>query len=190
LAAFALASVQSAFETQDHSHLKLSESQHLELDKDIGDAAVTAKKYVDKQISGVQKNVTALQNYDDVITSDIGDIKSNIKDKFPGSTAPPDEGQSTQSDIPTLTLKMDKSEYVRGNTVIFYGMAKPNVAVILTLKLPDRTLESLAASKAQIIDGQWSANFTLRLDDPLGTWQVYARQGAGDQTKTLAFNVE
>ncbi len=85
---------------------------------------------------------------------------------------------------------MDKTEYVRGNVVIFYGMAKPNNAIILTLKDPTRDLDSLAVSKTQIIDGKWSANFTLRLDDPLGVWEVYARQGVKDQTRTLQFIVE
>jgi len=190
LAAFSLATVQSAFETQDHSHLKLSESQHNQLDFDIGASDVRMKEYVDGQIMVLEQSLTALEDYDTIITTQIGNIRSDIISKFPQASDVQDQGQTAQSTPAFLTLKMDKSDFVLGNTVIFYGMAKPNNAVILTLKLPDRTLDSIAASKTQIIDGQWSANFTLRLDDPTGSWQVYARQGAGEQTKTLTFTVE
>ena len=131
-----------------------------------------------------------LEEYDKVITSNIGSIRSDILFKFPQSQGLPPEGQSTQSTPAFLTLVMDKTEFVLGNTVIFYGMAKTNNPVILTLKLPDRGLESIGIAKSEIINGQWTGNFTLRLDDPTGIWQVYARQGAVEQTKALSFTVE
>jgi len=187
LGAFALATVQSSFDKDPQVQ---ANKDNIAFQKET---IMTIQEGFLKQTNRSVENqdrIIELENYDNVITQEIGKINSKIIDVNPAKSLGQEEGQSTQSTLPTLTLKMDESEFVRGNNVIFYGMAKPNQAVILTLKLPDRSLESLAASKAMIIDGQWSANFTLRLDDALGIWQVYARQGATDQTKTLSFTVE
>lgn len=130
-----------------------------------------------------------LEDYDQIITTQIGNIRLDIKNKFPMGSSIPDQGSTSGSSTPFLTLTMDKTEFVLGNVVIFTGTANLNDPVFLTLKLPDRSLDSLAISKAQLIDGTFSANFTLRLDDPIGTWQVYARQ-VSEQTKTITFTVE
>jgi len=193
LAGLAVATVQGAYDQKRDVKLELTVNGLLNDTKTLKENQSLFSQALGNTINRSANNtdrIIVLENYDDTITSEIGKINTKIKDKFPGTTSPPDEGQSTQSTPAFLTLNMDKTEYVLGNTVTFYGMAKPNIPVILTLKLPDRTLESLAASRTTIIDGQWSTNFTLRLDDPLGTWQVYARQGATDQTKTLSFTVE
>ena len=130
-----------------------------------------------------------LEDYDKIITTQIGNIRLDIKNKFPMGSAIPDQGTTSGSSTPFLTLRMDKTEFVLGNVVIFTGTASLNDPVFITLKLPDRSLDSLAISKTQIIDGSFSANFTLRLDDPIGIWQVYARQ-VSEQTKTITFTVE
>lgn len=191
LGAWAVAGVQGAY-NQDNPNLTEAVNGILEEQanqKEINSLVLEA--VADQTARSVQNTdrIIDLENYDNTITQEIGKINSKVKDVLPASSVL-DEGQSTQSTLPSLTLKMDQSEFVRGNTVIFYGMAKPNDPVILTIKLPDRDLESIGVSKNQILDGQWSANFTLRLDDALGIWQVYARQGATDQTKTLSFTVE
>jgi len=84
---------------------------------------------------------------------------------------------------------MEKTDYVLGNVVFFMGTAQPNDPVFITLKDSSRSLWQIPISSSMIIDGSYSANYTLRLDDPVGTWQVYARQ-LSDQTKTLTFKVE
>jgi len=134
-------------------------------------------------------NHTALQDYDEIITTQIGNLRSDIKNKFPQAADVDKQGQSSGAGTPFLTLKMDTSEFFLGNIVIFTGMANPNDPIFLTLKSPDRMLTAIAISKTDIIDGSYMANYTLRLDDPIGTWQVYARQ-TSDQTKTLTFKVE
>lgn len=134
--------------------------------------------------------ITDLWNYDTTITTQIGDIRADIKSKFPQASNVIDKGQSTTiSGLPTLTLKMDKQDFFLGNVIFFTGSAHPNTAVQLTIKDPDRVLIPIAISRDQIIDGQYIANYTLRLDDPVGTWEIYARQQS-DQTKTLKFTVE
>jgi len=133
--------------------------------------------------------IMELEEYDETITDVIGIINSDIRNKFPQSQGLPPEGQSTQSPIPTLTLKMDESEFVLGNTIIFYGMAKPNSPIFLTIKDPSRGLWQIPISTNAIIDGAYMANHTLRLDDPIGPWSVYARQGS-DTTRPITFTVE
>lgn len=134
--------------------------------------------------------ITELQDYDITIGKQVGDIRSDIKNRFPQASDVDDEGQSSSiPGIPFLTLKMEKREFFLGNTIIFSGMAHPNAPIFLTLKDPDRALWQIPVSTAEIIDGQYMANYTLRLDDPIGTWQVYARQ-ISDSTKPLTFTVE
>lgn len=136
------------------------------------------------------QQIDSLQDYDKIITSSIGTIREDIKNKFPQAADVIDQGQTSVTlTSPFLSLTMDKTEFVLGNEVIFTGTAMLNSPVFITLKLPDRALESIAISRTQIIDGSWTANFTLRLDDPIGVWQVYARQQS-EQTRTLTFTVE
>jgi len=133
--------------------------------------------------------VTALQDYDIITSKQIGDIRADIKSKFPQASNLPDQGQATGSTTPFLTLKMDKKEFFLGNTIFFMGTAQPNLAIQITIKDSDRMLIPIAIPKTEIINGAYIANYTLRLDDPIGNWQVYARQQS-DQTKTLTFTVE
>lgn len=136
------------------------------------------------------ERTTALEEYDIVITKQIGNIRSDINSKFPQASDVIDEGQeSTTLTTPFLTLKMDKTEFVLGNTIMFRGTAHPNDSVQITLKLPDRMLIPIVISRDMIIDAAYITNYTLRLDDPVGTWEAYARQSS-DQTRTLTFQVE
>jgi len=155
-------------------------------------ADMTMRNVIGEQINRSVNNtdrIIALQDYDNIITTQIGNIRSDIISKFPQAADVSDKEKSSKSDTPFLTLKMDKTDFVLGNMVIFTGTAQPNGAIFLTLKDPDRALWQIPISKTLIIDGSYSANYTLRLDDPVGTWQVYARQ-LSDQTKTLTFKVE
>jgi len=145
-------------------------------------------KTINRSANNTDK-ITALQNYDETITKQIGDIKADIKSKFPQASDVIDKEKSSISTTPFLTLRMDKTDYFLGNVVFFMGTAVPNDPVFITLKDPDRGLFQIPISRNQIIDGSYMTNYTLRLDDPIGTWQVYARQ-LSDQTKTLTFAVE
>jgi len=130
-----------------------------------------------------------LKSYDETISSQIGTIRSDIKSKFPQASNVETTEQTSISSTPFLTLKMDQREFFLGNTIIFMGTAQPNNPIFLTLKDPTRELWQIPISKTEIINGAYIANYTLRLDDPIGTWTVYARQ-VSDTTKTLSFKVE
>ena len=116
-------------------------------------------------------------------------IKKDIKNKFPQASTVETQKQTSIGTTPFLTLKMDQTEFLLGEIIQFHGNASPTHAVIITIKLPDRMLESVAVSKSNIINGEYTAEFQTRFDDAKGTWQVYARQ-LDDQTKTLTFKVE
>ncbi len=126
----------------------------------------------------------------DLFQTEIIRIKNDIKNKFPqASDVETTEQTSTTSTSPFLTLKMDKDTFLLGEVIKFHGVAQPSHAVIITLKLPDRTLESVAVSRTEIINGEWFGEFQTRFDSPAGTWAIYARQ-LDDQTTTLTFKVE
>jgi len=135
------------------------------------------------------QQIDLLTDYDKIITTQIGNIRSDIISKFPQASDVIDEEKSSISDTPFLTLKMEKTDYVLGNVVFFMGTAQPNDPVFITLKDSSRSLWQIPISSTMIIDGSYMTNYTLRLDDPVGVWQVYARQ-ISDTTKTLTFTVE
>jgi len=135
------------------------------------------------------QQIDLLKDYDITISTQVGDIRADIKSKFPQASGVIQQEQTSISTTPFLTLKMEQKDFFLGNTVFFMGTAKPNDAVFITIKDADRGLFQIPISRAEIIDGSWITNYTLRLDDPVGTWQVYARQ-LSDQTKTLSFTVE
>jgi len=131
-----------------------------------------------------------LEKYDETISFQIGNIRSDIKSKFPQAADVIKQEQiSITSTTPFLTLKMEQSDFFLGNVVFFSGTAQPNNPIFITLKDPTRELWQIPISKTEIINGAYMANYTLRQDDPVGTWTVYARQ-LSDTTKTLSFKVE
>ena len=123
------------------------------------------------------------------LKNEIVKIKNDIRNKFPQASSVEKEEQETIASTPFLTLKMDQTEFLLGEIITFRGNASPNYPIMITIKLPDRTLESVPVSKTAIINGEYSGEFQTSFDDPKGTWQVYARQ-LGDQTKTITFKVE
>jgi len=142
----------------------------------------------------IQKSVLQLfqnQTNDkfDIFQNEIVKIKTDIKNKFPQASQVVQQEQSSIASTPFLTLEMDQTDFLLGEIIRFHGVASPTHAVIITVKLADRTLESVAVSKSEIINGEYTAEFQTRFDDPKGTWQVYARQ-SDDQTKTISFKVE
>jgi len=124
-----------------------------------------------------------------IFQNEIVKIKNDIKNKFPQASSVPQESQSVIAGTPFLTLKMDKSEFVLGDKIIFRGTAQPNDAIIITIKLADRTTQQHPISKTEIINGQYVTEYQTSFDDAPGTWTAYARQ-TGDTTKTLSFKVE
>jgi len=142
------------------------------------------------QINIVQSNSQNETNDKfDIFQNEIVKIKTDIKNKFPQASQVMQQEQSSIASTPFLTLEMDQTNFLLGEIIMFHGVASPTHAVIITIKLPDRVLESVAVSRTEIINGEYSAEFQTRFDDPKGTWQVYARQ-SDDQTKTLTFKVE
>ena len=125
----------------------------------------------------------------DIFQNEIVKIKQDIKSKFPQASTVETTEQTSVSSTPFLTLAMNQQEFLLGEVITFHGIATPTHAVIITLKLPDRTLEAIGVTKENIVNGQWTAEFQTKFDSPPGTWQVYARQ-LSDQTKTLTFKVE
>jgi len=159
------------------------------LTQDVTDIKADIKE-IQGNVTDIQVDVTALETYDDIITSEIGKINSKIKDEVQTGHPAASEGEETTSSKLLLTLEIPETEYVRGNTVLFSGsVVLTSQPVIVQLKLPDRSLEQVGISTASIIDGQWSGNYTIRLDDPLGTWEIYATQKA-ERTRTISFSVE
>lgn len=124
-----------------------------------------------------------------IFQNEIVKIKNDIRNKFPQASSVEKEEQKTIATTPFLTLKMDQTEFLLGELITFTGIASPNYPIMITIKLADRTLESVPVSKTSIINGEYFAEFQTSFDDPIGAWQVYARQ-LGDQTKTLTFKVE
>ena len=187
LATFALATVQSAFDKDPQVQANQDNIDFL-----IGTHKITSDalgETINRSANNTDK-ITSLQNYDVTISSQIGDIRSDIKSKFPQASSVDEKSQSsTTSTTPFLTLNMDSRDFFLGNVIFFKGTAQPNDPIFITIKEADRGLWQIPISRAEIIDGSWIANYTLRLDDPIGTWQVYARQ-LSDQTKTLSFHVE
>jgi len=143
-----------------------------------------------KQTSIVQSNFqNETSDKFNIFQNEIVKIKTDIKNKFPQASQVVQQEQSSIASTPFLTLEMDQTDFLLGEIIRFHGVASPTHAVIITIKLADRTLESVAVSKSEIINGEYTAEFQTRFDDAKGTWQVYARQ-SDDQTKTLTFKVE
>ncbi len=146
--------------------------------------------FVLKQINMVQSNFqNETSDKFSTFQNEIVKIKNDIRSKFPQASSVPQESQSAIAGTPFLTLKMDKIEFVLGDKIIFRGNAQPDDAIIITIKLADRTTVQHPISKTAIINGQYSTEFQTSFDDAPGTWTAYARQ-TGDTTKTLSFKVE
>ncbi len=121
--------------------------------------------------------------------NEIVKIKNDIKNKFPQASTVEDEEKTVIAGTPFLTLQIDKTEFVLGESITFRGTAHPSDAVLITIKRADRSLDQHAVSKTEIINGQYVTEFPTSFDDVPGTWSAYARQGS-EQTKTLTFKVE
>jgi len=143
-----------------------------------------------KQTNMVQSNFqNETSDKFNIFQNEIVKIKTDIKNKFPQASQVIQQEQSSIASTPFLTLEMDQTDFLLGEIIRFHGVASPTHAVIITIKLPDRMLESVAISRTEIINGEYAGEFQTRFDDAKGTWQVYARQ-LDDQTKTLTFKVE
>ena len=180
---FALASVQSVHDKIND--IEITETFDWRTDKDfwkfINDNYISEGE-LNQTNDDIEANFITFQN-------EIVKIKKDIKSKFPQASEVEQQEQTSISTTPFLTLKMDQTEFLVGEVIVFHGIASPTHPVIITVKLPDRTLESVAVSKTAIINGEYTAEFQTQFDSPKGTWQVYARQ-LSDQTKTLTFKVE
>ena len=180
---FALASVQSAHEKIND--IEIPETFDWRTDtafwKFVNDNYISEGE-LNKTKDNIEEKFSTFQN-------EIVSIKKDIKSKFPQASDVEEEEQTSIGTTPFLTLKMDQTEFLLGEVIVFHGIASPTHPVLITLKLPDRTLESIAVSKTTIINGEYTVEFQTKFDSPKGTWQVYARQ-LSDQTKTLTFIVE
>jgi len=175
---------------------QVSEDPQIQANKDNiaiqHEVDITHQEAITKQTIRTVENADAiieLEDYDQIITTQIGNIRQDIKNKFPMASNVPDQGSTSGASTPFLTLKMDKTEFVLGNVVFFTGTATPNNPIFITVKDSERVLTAIPVSKTEIINGAYIANYTLRLDDPIGVWEVYARQ-VSEQTRTITFTVE
>jgi len=189
LGGFALATVQGAYDNpqiranQDNINFLLNHTlKAVEVDILIGEQTLILKTELQLFQNQTDDTFTVFQN-------EIVKIKNDIRNKFPQGSPVEKEEQETIATTPFLTLKMDQTEFLLGEIITFTGIASPNYPIMITIKLADRTLESVPVSKTDIINGEYSVEFQTSFDDPIGTWQVYARQ-LGDQTKTITFKVQ
>jgi len=177
-------------EVVDHSHLKLSESQHLELDKDIGDSAATMKTYVNKKINSV--NATVIDNTKETEKNKdaITDVKLDIKSKFPQASNVVNTGSSVISNTPFLTLKIDKTSYIPGETIVFSGTANPDSTVIINIqKFGGCGQQDVCAAWVTADrNGVFELRFETEFDDPVGAWKAYVKAGE-DRSDTIVFEV-
>ncbi len=191
LSAFALATVQGAYEIVEHSHLELSESQHLQLDRDIGDSAATMKTYVIDKFNPLKENVTEntieTQKNKNAITA----IKVDIKNKFPVGGSVDDPGTSVIANTPFLTLRIDKLSYIPGETIVFTGTGNPDSTVIINLqKYGGCGQEDICAAWTTVDrNGNFELRFETEFDDPVGAWKAYVKSGE-DRSETIVFEVE
>jgi len=160
--------------------------QFQQIQLEINDSMVEILEATSEDFLGYQN---ATNDKFDLFQNEIIKIKQDIKSKFPQASTVETTEQTSVSSTPFLTLAMNQQEFLLGEVITFHGIATPTHAVIITLKLPDRTLEAIGVTKENIVNGQWTAEFQTKFDSPPGTWEVYARQ-LSDQTKTLTFKVE
>jgi len=125
----------------------------------------------------------------DLFQTEIVKIKNDIRNKFPQASTVEQEGQTAIAETPFLTLTMEKTEWLLGDTLMFTGTAHPNDLVSITVKLPDRTLLTGSALPNEIVNGMYGIEIATSFDHAPGTWTVFAKQGK-EQSKTLFFNVE
>jgi len=192
VAGLAIATVQGAYDKDfpEHSHLKLSETQHNELDKDIGDAAVTMKTFVNTQINSLNQtiidNTSEAKKNKDEITA----VKVDIKNKFPQASDVTDTGSSVISNTPFLTLTIDKTSYIPGETIVFTGTANPDTTVIINIqKYGGCSAKDICAAWVMADkNGQFRLEFETEFDDPVGAWKAYVKVGE-DRSQTIVFEV-
>jgi len=132
---------------------------------------------------------TATNDKFDLFQNEIVKIKNDIRNKFPQASETEEEEQTAIAETPFLTLTMEKSEWLLGDTLVFTGTAHPNDLLSITVKLPDRTLLYGQAVPTEIINGSYRIEIVTDFDQPAGFWTVFAKQGK-EQSKTLTFKVE
>ena len=125
----------------------------------------------------------------DLFQTEIVKIKNDIRNKFPQASTVEQEGQTAISETPFLTLTMEKTEWLLGDTLVFTGTAHPSDLLSITVKLPDRTLLTGSALPGEIVNGMYRIEIATNFDHTPGTWTVFAKQGK-EQSKTLFFTVE
>jgi len=181
---FALASVQSAYDKINAIEIP-EEGFDWRTDKEFW-------KFVnDNYISENELNQTSddITEKFDLFQTEIVKIKNDIRNKFPQASPVDQEEQTAIAETPFLTLTIEKTEWLLGDTLVFTGTALPNDLVSITVKLPDRTLLTASAVPNEIVNGMYRIEIATSFDHAPGTWTVFAKQGK-EQSKTLFFNVE
>jgi len=125
----------------------------------------------------------------DLFQTEIVKIKNDIRNKFPQASTVEQEEQTAIAETPFLTLTMEKTEWLLGDTLVFTGTAHPSDLVSVTIKLPDRILLTGSALPNEIVNGMYTIEIATSFDHTPGTWYVFAKQGK-EQSDTLIFKVE
>jgi len=145
--------------------------------------AVTKQAYLTSELRNETKQTF------DLFQNEIVKIKNDIRNKFPQASIVEQEEQTAISETPFLTLTMEKTEWILGDTLVFTGAAHPSDLVSITIKLPDRTLLQGTALPGEIVNGMYRIEIATNFDHAPGTWTVFAKQGR-EQSTTLIFKVE
>jgi len=193
ISGFALASVQGLYDRDfpEHFHLKLSEQQHLELDKDIGDAALTMKTFVNTKFNSLNQTVIENTVETEKNKNAITDVKVDIKSKFPEGQDVANPGTSVGSTTPILTLKINKSTFIPGETIVFSGTGYPDSTVIINIQKYGGCGQNDICAAWTTVDrnGSFELRFETEFDDPVGAWKAYVKAGE-DRSATIVFEVE
>lgn len=109
--------------------------------------------------------------------------------KEPESVPSPSPTPSTPF-APLVTLKIAKTEYGLGQTLIFTGSGPAGDTAILTVVKAGGCGQNDICSEWQKIDnnGSFRIDFPTKFDDTAGTWKAYVRVGKL-QSDTITFEI-
>ena len=130
--------------------------------------------------------VTGKANKDEITAT-----KLDIKNKFPKASDVENTGSSVISNTPFLTLAIDKTSYIPGETITFTGTANPGQTVFVNVqKFGGCGRDDVCSAWAKVdVNGNFEILFYTEFDDPEGAWKAYAKEGADNRSQTIVFEV-
>ena len=164
------------------------------LDKDtVKEAHDNIKAGIEKQAANLVKinttvtenKATGKANKDEITTT-----KLDIKNKFPQAADVDITSSSVGANTPFLTLTIDKTSYLPGETIIFTGTANPDATVIINLQKYGGCGRDDVCAAWTTVDknGNFYLEFETEFDDPEGAWKAYVKEGQ-NRSQTIVFEV-